>query len=233
MWSAGKHSLQWEGAGNTLSFSVFHPDYVLFSGEILFVPEEEKQELGYDHWVQCFQRNDEIGTVQNAIDSLQKNPRRIHIVGVSCSESVALLATYYASLGYENALAHNYLLPEDVLLTASISLRHLLWCEKDKAFLQKKDIMGNSYYALVPPLRTPSDLRALQQGVRMGIIPCVDVLGDTSFLDQLLEKQILTPFQMTQIVGSSWRKYGFSGNVESCSIVLPDFSQEIQDELLL
>lgn len=111
-----------------------------------------------------------------------------------------MLAEYYSSLGYENTESHSYTLPENVLLTVSISLRHILWCEKDKAFLQKKDTTGHAYYVMTPPLRTPRDLRALQQGVRMGIIPCVDVSEDAIFLVQLLEKQIVTPFQMTQIV---------------------------------
>ena len=233
MWSAWKNSLQWEGTGNALSFSVFQPEYTLFPGELLLVSGGQKEELWYDHWVQCFARDDEINLIKDTLTSLEKIPRRIHIAGISTAESVWLLAEYYASLGYENTVSHSYILPADVLLTVSISLRHLLWCEKDKTFLQKKDTTNHAYYALVPPLRTPRDLRALQQGVRMGIIPCVDVSEDETFLAQLLEKQILTPFQMTQIVWQNWQKYGFSGNEESCSIELPDFSDEAQDELLL
>ncbi|MBP7773966.1 hypothetical protein KA071_02645 [Candidatus Gracilibacteria bacterium] len=233
MWSAGKHSLHWEGPGTTLSFPIFSPDYVLSPGELFSVTKREEQELGYDHWGQCFERDDEIQLIKDTLISLQKNPRRIHIASISTAESVSLLAEYYSSLGYENTLSHSYILPANVLLTVSISLRHLLWCEKDKTFLQQKDTTGHSYYAIVPPLRTPRDLRALQQGARMGIISCVDVSEDASFLVQILEKQILTPFQMTQIVGQNWEKYGFPGHKIPCSITLPDFSHEAQDELLL
>jgi hypothetical protein len=38
---------------------------------------------------------------------------------------------------------------------------------------------------------------------------------------------------MTQTVWQNWQKYGFSGSEQSCSIALPDFSDEVRDELLL
>lgn len=72
-------------------------------------------------------------------------------------------------------LAKNYIVPEDTFLTVSISLRHMLWCEKDKTFLKRKDASSRPYYAVVPPLRSPRDLRALQQAVRMGIVQCIHV----------------------------------------------------------
>lgn len=101
--------------------------------------------------------------VADVIHSLHKSPRRVHIRGISCIESVELIRHYYASLGYEDIFAKNYLLPDGVSLTVSLSLRSLLWCEKDKHFLTTKDSNNHSYYAVLPPLRSPRDLRALQQ----------------------------------------------------------------------
>lgn len=63
-------------------------------------------------------------------------------------------------------MTKNYSLPSNVLLTVSISLRHLLWCEKDKTFLSQKDSGNQPYYATIPPLRTPRDLRIIQQAAR-------------------------------------------------------------------
>lgn len=137
--------------------------------------------------------------VVDVIQSLRMYPRRVHITGISCIESVELIRRYYATLGYEDALAKNYLLPHDALLTVSLPLRSILWCEKDKNFLVNKDTNNHSYYALVPPLRSPRDLRALQQAARMGIIMSLDVGCDESFIVNLLEQQILTVFQITQL----------------------------------
>lgn len=145
----------------------------------------------------------------DVLDSLSKNSRRIHIDGLSCIESIELIRAYYAALGYEDELAKNYIIPPNEFLTISISLRHLLWCEKDKAFLRQKDGSSCPYYGTIPPLRSPRDLRALQQAVRMGIVQCVDVGSETDFIVTLLERQILTPFQMTRSVGYAWTYYGF------------------------
>lgn len=138
--------------------------------------------------------------VTDLIQSLSVNPRRVHVNGISCIESVELIRRYYAELGYEDALAKNYLLPSDVFLTVSLSLRSVLWCEKDKHFLATKDPHNHSYYAIIPPLRSPRDLRALQQAARMNIIMGLEVGCDELFIPTLLEQQILTVFQMTQLL---------------------------------
>lgn len=78
---------------------------------------------------------------------------RGHIRGISLGESTELLREYYRSLGYEDQLAKNYTLPDTVQVTASISLRHALWCEKEKKFLQTPDISGNPYGMTSPPIR--------------------------------------------------------------------------------
>ncbi len=81
------------------------------------------------------------------------------------------------------------------------------------------------YYALVPPLRTPADLRSLQQATRMGIIMGIEVSpGDEIYISQIFSKQILTPFQLTQIVAYSWEHHGFSGSTKTCSLEFPIFS---------
>lgn len=77
--------------------------------------------------------------VQEAINSLESDPsKKIHIAGVSTLESIGLIRDYYYDSGYEDELAKNYILPPDVRLTVSLSLAHILWCEKDKDFLNKK-----------------------------------------------------------------------------------------------
>jgi hypothetical protein len=56
----------------------------------------------------------------------------------------------------------------------SISLSHALWCEKDKTFLNKK-IADISYGESTPPVRSPADLRSLQQALKMGVIIGLEV----------------------------------------------------------
>lgn len=86
-------------------------------------------------------------------------------------------------------------------------MRHILWCEKDKTFLSKKDASGAPYYALVPPLRTPSDLRALQQAARSGLLAALSVSHlDETYFSQILSRQILTPFQLSQLVYYRWKQ---------------------------
>jgi hypothetical protein len=121
-----------------------------------------------------------------------------------------LIREYYRDQGYEDALAKNYTLPLDEPLTVSLNLRQILWCEKDKAFLQKKDARGSPLYAMTPPLRSPHDLRGLQQAARMGIVIGVEVFpGDELFLTQILEREILTPFQLSQMIAFRWLRYSF------------------------
>lgn len=125
--------------------------------------------------------------------------------------------------GYEDDLAKNYTLSSQELLTVSISLGHGLWCSKDKHFLNTthyQKIHGH----IAPPLRTPADLRALQQGLRMGIIMGIEVLaGDELHLVQLLEKQILPLFDIGQMTAFRWERHGFSGTSHTYTIPLPDF----------
>ncbi len=143
--------------------------------------------------------------MKETIISLSDNPRRVHIDGISCAESIELIREYYRSRGYEDALAKNYTLPPDEFLTASVSLAHVLWCEKDKEFLHKK-----LFYALTPPLRSPHDLRALQQALRMGIImgiECSELYEP--FLTLVLERQIVSAYQMASSLSSRWVQHGF------------------------
>lgn len=78
--------------------------------------------------------------MRNALKRAQEDTAyRAHILGISLAESVELLREYYRDQGYEDDLAKNYTLPKNVQVTASISLRHALWCEKDKRFLGTKN----------------------------------------------------------------------------------------------
>lgn len=54
----------------------------------------------------------------------------------------------------------------------------------------------------------------------MGMLAGVEVYpGEEPYLTQILEKQILSPFQMGQLLSYSWTRYGFSG--ESRPLVMP------------
>jgi hypothetical protein len=111
-------------------------------------------------------------------------------------------------------------------LTVSASLRHILWCEKDKKLLSKKDTSGVPYYAVSPPLRLPSDLRTLQQAVRSGIVMGISLFpGDEVYFSQVFEKQILTPFQLAQLIFYGWKWFWFSGEEQDFSLHFPDFSE--------
>lgn len=209
---------------NNLSCSFFSPEWSDFSWEIFHLPFLEKKYIWYDDWTQSFSRDVEIDFVQEIIDSLEINPRRIHLRGLSCVESVEQIASYYQDHWYEDKIAKNYLLPSDVLLTVSISLRHLLWCEKDKEFLSQRDANDQPYYAITPPLRTPKDLRIIQQAARSWIISGIEVFpGDEWFISQIFEKQILTPFQATQLLYYTWCNYWFTWKKQDILIAFPDF----------
>lgn len=227
MWIAHKEGLKYrEWSNNSLVFPVCTPDWSLFSWELLFPMQLEEHTSWYDAFVQYFPRDKEIDFVKNALLSLQDNPRRMHIRGISCAESMDLLYEYYSLQWYEDKEAKNYIIPEHELFTVSVSLRHILWCEKDKHFLSQRDAEHRPYYSINPPIRSPRDLRVIQQAARRGVVVGIEVIpGDNVYIVQLLEKQILTPFQLTQLIGFSWEKYGFTGSIHDESLFLPDFSE--------
>ena len=146
--------------------------------------------------------------VQRAIHAVENTMQRIHIRGISMRERIDLIREYYSSRGYEDALAKNYSLPGNELLTVSVSLRHALWCEKDKHFLNTHDLKDLPYGQTCPPIRLPSDLRSLQQALRMNIVMGIEIYpGDEAHLSQLLEKQILSPFLIGQMSYFRWLKH--------------------------
>jgi len=59
------------------------------------LPLAHNEHTGYDAWVQQYNRADEIELISGILDSLAENPRRVHIAGISCVESIELLAEYY------------------------------------------------------------------------------------------------------------------------------------------
>jgi hypothetical protein len=118
----------------------------------------------------AFSREEEIDLVTRAIETVKNNPsKRLHIRGISTFEVIDLIRDYYHDCGYEDELAKNYTLPDDVRLTVSVSLSHILWCEKDKAFLNTRDVEGKQYGKMCLPVRSPADLRVLQQALRMNL----------------------------------------------------------------
>lgn len=121
-----------------------------------------------------------------------------------------LLRAYYEACGYEDKEQKNILLPDTVSLTASTSLRHLLWCEKDKDFLCSLDSNGKPLGKTFPPLRTSHDLRALQQAARMGILLGIEVFpGDGVYLDEIVQREILPIFPLSQLLKFRWKNQGF------------------------
>ncbi len=225
MWHATWNGISYEVWPDTLFCSILSPDWKRFPWELVEHIQDSCKFRGYDDWGQTYSRHKEIQLVEETIESLKNNPRRIHIRGLSSLESLEILQEYYRSLGYENSTAKNYSLPHDVLLTVSLTLRHILWCEKDKWFLTgKKDPQGQPLYALIPPLRTPSDLRFLQQSTRMWMISGIEVLlWDEVYINRILQHQILTVFQFTQLVSFRWKNYGFVGGETTISLPFPNF----------
>lgn len=211
MWIVHNKSILYSSWPDTVSFPVFSPDWSSFAGSILSLPPRDILPSGYDDWVQQFPLHEEIALVEEGIWRAQKG-ERIYVRGISSSESVQLLREYYMTQGYTDTF-DRFSIPWDELLTASISLRHFLWCDKDKEFLEKKvhicplDKGGQGGFP--PPLRTSHDLRAIQQAVRMGIIPCIDVEEDASYLSECITRELIPLFQLGQVCRYNWEKYGF------------------------
>lgn len=164
--------------------------------------QTSEQWAGYDSWVQSFSPEEEINLIREMIQRAERDMSyRGHIRGISLAESVEILRDYYRKQGYEDSLAKNYTLPDNVQVTASISLRHALWCEKDKQFLQTKDISQKPYGMISPPIRGSHDLRILQQALRMNIILGIEVYpGDEKHINTLVEREILSPFSISQMI---------------------------------
>lgn len=217
-------------ANNLVTFLA--PDFDHFSGSIVQGDVYSGRYLGYDDWVSHFARDDEQALVSESIQHVQTSPtKRIHIRGISTAESVELIRAYYRACGYEDALAKNYILPVDVSLTVSVSLAHVLWCEKNKTFLNSCAPGGEAYGHLSLPVRSPHDLRALQQALRMGIIMGVELLPDhTPYINQILERQIISPFALSQMLYFRWIHYGFSGTTSDILLQYPDFSGDTSDD---
>ena len=165
--------------------------------------------------------------VAESIERVKLSPeKRIHISGISTAESVECVRGYYRECGYEDALAKNYTLPADVSLTVSLSLSHALWCEKDKTFLDSQASDGSPYGHISPPLRSPHDLRSLQQALRMGVIMGIEVFPrEVIFLSEILKRQIIPPFLLSQMIYFRWQKYGFTGIKTATHFPYPDFSE--------
>ncbi len=164
---------------------------------------------GYDDWVQHFEPSLELKLLQYHIALADKDPLyRMHIHGISLAESVEILRKHYRDRGYEDVFAKNYTLPHDTQITASISLRHALWCEKDKRFLNTCDVHGKPYGMISPPLRTSHDLRHIQQGLRMNCIMGIEVYpGDDIYIPELLHREILPPFSIAQMIQFRWSHF--------------------------
>lgn len=232
MWYTDDHALRYSIWWDDLHLSFLVPDWSVAPREIESMCPSNHLYLGYDDWVQRYPREDEIRLVVDTINALKESPRPVHIAGISCAESIELISEYYRAQWYENTDAKNYSIPADTLLTVSTSLRHILWCEKDKTFLSKKDTSGVPYYAISPPVRSPSDLRTLQQASRSGIIMGISLLpGDEPYFSQIFEKQILTPFQLSQLIFYRWKRFWFSGEEQNFSLLFPDFSQEVDSTI--
>ncbi len=93
----------------------------------------------------------EVMMVKRDIDLLRYSQSRLHLLNVSCAESVALVKAAKA---------------EGLNLTCSVPALNLVHTEDDLSDF-------NVNYKVLPPLRTESDRQALLAGVKSGIIDCV------------------------------------------------------------
>jgi hypothetical protein len=212
MWQFFDNKILYVSSGDPwFAWVPFYVEKWGYSGDILPLPSRGTEKWnGYDSWVQLFPLDEEINLVRSIIKKAQEDASyRGHIRGISLAESVEILRDYYRAQGYEDSLAKNYTLPNTVQVTASISLRHALWCEKDKQFLNTKDISQRPYGMLSPPIRGSHDLRVLQQALRMNILLGIEVYpGDEQYLNMLIEREILPPFSVSQMIQFRWEKYG-------------------------
>jgi len=210
---------------NEFIFPVLTWDIVQKHREIVTLSAQYNQCLWYDDWLQNYSRDTEIHFIEELLDSLSKKPRLIHMAWISCEESITLIAQYYTKLWYHNSDTHQYEIPFDTPLTMSVSLRHILWCEKDKTFLSCIDSQNFPHYAVCPPLRSPGDLRSLQQWARQGLLVGVSCgHGDEKYLQEILMRHILTPFQLSQLVFYRWKNFWFVWCETLFSLSLPIFS---------
>ena len=197
-----------EDGSNVFVWVPFSLEKCRFSGEIHRVPAPGIPWQGYDDWVQSHPPEDEISLIKDMIQKAEKDSAyRGHICGISLAETAHILREYYKKQGYEDILAKNYTLPMTVQITASISLRHALWCEKDKKFLNTKDSHQMPYGMVTPPIRGSHDLRILQQALRMNCIMGIEVFpGDEDLIDSLVSSEILPPFSVSQMIQFRWEK---------------------------
>jgi len=212
MWQFFEDKILFTSEGSSLfEWKPFLFDTWNFWGEIIAPDTPRKDWNGYDDWVQLFSPESEINLVKEIIQKAQKDTSyRAHIRGISLAESIKILREYYKNMWYEDPLAKNYTLPTTTQVTASISLRHTLWCEKDKRFLNHKDPQNAPYGMITPPIRGSHDLRILQQALRMNIILGIEVLpGDEKYIDVLVEQEILPPFSVSQMIQFRWEKFAF------------------------
>jgi hypothetical protein len=212
MWSVWLNSILYTSGSDFVSFPVFSPDWSSFQGMIFSPSLPDISPGGFDDWVQQFPLEQEISLVQGGI-ARAKHGERIHIRGVSSSLAVELLREYYTAQGYRDQL-DRFSIPPEESLTVSISLPHFLWCDKDKEFLQK----NTSFYQISPPLRTSHDLRQIQQAVRMGVIPCIEIGAESAYLSESITRELIPLFQLGQACRYNWEKYGFSGDEQRYSM---------------
>lgn len=89
--------------------------------------------------------------VQRALDLTAYTGSKIHLTGLSAKESVELVRTAKA---------------KGVKVTCSASVNHLLWTDESLETY-------NSFYKVMPPLRTEEDRQALIEGVLDGTIDMI------------------------------------------------------------
>lgn len=176
---------------------------------ILTVPSSNTDWNWYDSWVSDHLVWDELALVAKCIQMAQNNPSYfVHIRGISLAESVEMLCEYYETLGFRDMELKNFHLSPYTQVTASISLRHALWCEKDKNFLDTRDGNDKAYGMLLPPIRGSHDLRRLQQALRMNCLLWIEVYpDDEKYIKDLLTREILPPFLIAQMVRFRWNYF--------------------------
>lgn len=201
-------SIQYFPGEDLVDFPLFFPDFSLIKTEVVSIPCNNGSHATYENWRQSYSLEEEVNMVEKAIEKA-KNGHRIHIRWITLSDSVKMLSEYYWEKWYENENKH-FEIPATELLTVSVFFGNFLWSEKDKVFLEKRFRDDSEYIRNVTPVMTSHDLRIIQQGVRSGLLPLLEIHpSDTLYISQCVSREIIALYDLGQRITFSWKNMWF------------------------
>lgn len=222
MWTITHEGVEYTNWPPVISLPIFYPDFEKFPWTIASPHCTKTMLFGYDNWCESYPLEEEIYLVKKCIKQA-KNGEKIHFRNLTSFASFELIKKYYQENNCEDTYGHFHV--KNTLLTTSITLWHFLWCDKDKAFLQKRMKKDPAYFQDLPPMRTSKDLRIIQQCVRSWLISCIELhLEDIEFLSTCLEKELVPVFQLWQCLYYNWIQAWFTStqmNTQSVEIHFP------------